>query len=529
MNITSKNKIIGFAYISWHGDYFAADLYEGNMVRYPDGNVDAISPNLYDKYLAQYQRWVKEDKPIETAYEANIKMHKQLDFKIPDATADPKAAEKEMYMRRHPEEFREPEIAEPKKKGWFFGRKKKAVKDIVICSTCGAENDKGKNFCGECGAALLPKEEIKTETKAEVSAEPIAKSEAVNETREPLAEKPVEPEKMPKKAPDPVPVPAEEETEEEEILVLDEAVEDQIEISQSVPKPVVSPAKPKPVEPQAVATPKPEPEKKVVQEKPEKNVEQIEQVAPAVEQQAKKPKKIRIWMVLLPVLLLLLVAGTVYVVLIYGKIPGNVTVPASSGNQVVTPSEEEPYMAIMFTQDLSVDDVIEKEDLNGCILNKEQYEKYSNISTYIDEDGEEVSPELIPWSEVDSVVGKRVTSDVKSGALVYDTTITSQHVIAQKTYVDATVNGEDGTYEVDENLLPGNTKIQIVAVISTDGSDPVQVLLSEMTLKDRSLESIFNSAGQDILDKLAGGSSDEDTEETQEETDGAEEQAEGEE
>ena len=112
---------------------------------------------------------------------------------------------------------------------------------------------------------------------------------------------------------------------------------------------------------------------------------------------------------------------------------------------------------------------------------------------------------------------------------MYDTTITSQHVISQKTYVDATVNGEDGTYEVDENLLPGNTKIQIVAVISTDGSDPVQVLLSEMTLKDRSLESIFNSAGQDILDKLAGGSSDEDTEETQEETDGTEEQAEGEE
>ena len=26
-----------------------------------------------------------------------------------------------------------------------------------------------------------------------------------------------------------------------------------------------------------------------------------------------------------------------------------------------------------------------------------------------------------------------------------------------------------------------------------------------MTLKDRSLESIFNSAGQDVLEKLAGG------------------------
>ena len=70
--------------------------------------------------------------------------------------------------------------------------------------------------------------------------------------------------------------------------------------------------------------------------------------------------------------------------------------------------------------------------------------------------------------------------------------------------MDATVNGEDGTYEVENGVLPGNTKIQIVAVISTDGADPVQVLLSEMTLKDRSLESIFNSAGQDVLEKLAG-------------------------
>lgn len=524
MNITSKNKIIGFAFISWHGDYFAADLYEGNMVRYPDGNVDAISPNLYEKYLAQYQRWVKEDKPIETAYEANIKLHKKLDFKIPVATADPKAAEKEMYMRRHPEEFRDPEIVEPKKNGWFFGRKKKAVKDVVICSSCGAENDKGKNFCGECGAALLPKEEIKEGAKAGASAEPIVKSEAVNETNE-TNELLVE--KTPDKVPDPVQSPVQTE-EEEEILVLDEAVEDQIEIAQPEPKPVVSPAKPK--ESPVVSTPKSVPEKKVVQEKTKKSVEQMEQDPVAVEQQAEKPrKKIRIWMILLPVVLLLLVAGIAYAVLVLGKVPGNVTVPVSSGNQVVAPSEEEPYMAIMFTTDLSVGDVIEKEDLNGCILNKEQYEKYSNISTYIDEDGKEVSPELIPWSEVDSVVGKRVTSDVKSGALVYDTTITSQHVIAQKTYVDATVNGEDGTYEVDENVLPGNTKIQIVAVISTDGSDPVQVLLSEMTLKDRSLESIFNGAGQDILDKLAGESSDEDAEETEEETDGTEEQTEGEE
>lgn len=494
MNITSKCKIIGFAYVLWHGDYFAADLYEGNMVRYPDGNVDAISPNLYDKYMAQYQRWVKEDKPIETAYEANIKMHKKLDFKIPVATADPKAAEKEMYMRRHPEEFRNPEIVEPKKKGWFSGRKKKASKEIVICVSCGAENDKGKKFCGECGVALFPKEEIKPNPYEES----IGKKETSIEEEKiisPQNAKPEKPEIHTKELVQPEP---------EERQMPVEVEEEPIEKSRT---------KLKPIEPEVVL------EAEAVQErKKEKQRKGNVPESVTVQRYEEKPKKkVRIWMVLLPVILLLFVAGVVYIILILEKVPGNVTVPSASGNVVVA-SSEEPYMAIMFTQDLNADTVIGKEDLNGCILNKEQYEKYSNISTYIDEYGEEITPELIPWSDVDAVIGKRVTSDVKSGALVYDTTITSQHVIAQKTYVDATVNGEDGTYEVDENVLPGNTKIQIVAVISTDDSDPVQVLLSEMTLKDRSLESIFNSAGQDVLEKLAGGTSKEDEGETPEET-----------
>ena len=40
-----------------------------------------------------------------------------------------------------------------------------------------------------------------------------------------------------------------------------------------------------------------------------------------------------------------------------------------------------------------------------------------------------------------------------------------------------------------------------------------------MTLKDRSLESIFNSAGQDVLEKLAGGDTGEDTSSEEEEGD----------
>ena len=68
--------------------------------------------------------------------------------------------------------------------------------------------------------------------------------------------------------------------------------------------------------------------------------------------------------------------------------------------------------------------------------------------------------------------------------------------------------------EVEGDVLPGNTDIKIVAVITTDGGEPVQILLSQMKLQDRSLESIFNSAGQDILEQLsekANGTNEDDT------------------
>ena len=92
--------------------------------------------------------------------------------------------------------------------------------------------------------------------------------------------------------------------------------------------------------------------------------------------------------------------------------------------------------------------------------------------------------------------------------------MTTEHVVADKTYVDVEVDGEKKTYESKTDVMPGNTKIQIIALIQTDGSEPSQVLLSEMTLQDRSLESIFDSAGQDILEMLS---------ETEEETDSVEE------
>ena len=48
-------------------------------------------------------------------------------------------------------------------------------------------------------------------------------------------------------------------------------------------------------------------------------------------------------------------------------------------------------------------------------------------------------------------------------------------------------------------------------MIQTDGEESSSVLLSELTLQDRSLESIFDSAGKDILEMLSEQSSQEAT------------------
>ena len=517
MKITSRNKIIGCAFVKWHGQYIALDLYEGNMVRYPDGNIGAIKEDLYKKYVKQYEDQVRNNKPISTAHEANAKMGVKFNFMVPDTSVDPLAAEKELYMRRHPEEFRDPSetVVVPDKKGLFgfFGKKKKE-KESLICPNCGAANDVGKKFCGECGTALEERKEPIPEgpidwTEKLKNEPPVETPESVHKIVHKIEQKNEEEKPDETHAPNAVSEPVLETKKEEFDVEVEDAVElDEAEEARSVKSPVQTTEE----EPETASEPDTTVARQVpvskaapdVKKKPEKQKKPKKQkTAPESEDGGAPKKKSKLpLMIVLFLAVILIIAAAAIALLFSGRHTDTTTTPAPSAE---TSDQQEPYMAIMFTKDLDVDSVIEKSDLDGCILNEDQYEKYTNISTYIDENGEEVTPELISWDDVDSVIGKRVTSDVKKGALVYDTTITSQHVIAQKTYVDATVNGEDGTYEVENGVLPGNTKIQIVAVISTDGADQVQVLLSEMTLKDRSLESIFNSAGQDVLEKLAGG------------------------
>ena len=118
---------------------------------------------------------------------------------------------------------------------------------------------------------------------------------------------------------------------------------------------------------------------------------------------------------------------------------------------------------------------------------------------------------MLLWENKESVIGKYATKELTPGSILYDTSITTEHVVADKTYVDVEVDGESKTYETKTDVLPGNTKIQIIAVIQTDGEESSSVLLSELTLQDRSLESIFDSAGKDILEMLSEQSSQEPT------------------
>ena len=181
------------------------------------------------------------------------------------------------------------------------------------------------------------------------------------------------------------------------------------------------------------------------------------------------------------------------------------TVIYDLGNQEA-PSQTVPegHVVIKTTRELPPNTRITAEDLEGIILSGEQYEKYSHISTYIDGAGEAKEQRLLLWAEKDLVAGQYTTDTIPRGSLLYDTSVTSRHVVADKTYVEVDIDGKSGSYEADPGELPGSTKIQVVAVIKTDGKEPLQILLTEMILKDRSLESIFDSAGQDILDMLSG-------------------------
>lgn len=518
MNEKLMEKIIGASYVAHNEKLFIADIYEGNYYKILEGGtVKTISlpKREYDRIVAQYQECVRKDIMITSAYEMNKRTN--LSYDVPAISADPEAAEKEWYIRKHPQIVAVEDTG--KKKRGLFSRKKKGSIGIK-CLECGAINKDGQKFCGECGAKLMSANE---EIPAAKPTEPDPLMPSENTTPPSAPEKEV---------PAPTPIPEPEPEEEIQILNLDDDFDDISEDDDLLYEedPVETPNEEVPNENPPETKPSPEhradkkPETKVRRKAAEQE-QSTEPEKPIRKARRKKKKRVNAVIIIFLFLLLFLGCGAAGYILLYG---GGINVVFDSQKHfrpsieqeeqteevvepVETPSTEvatESFVVIKVKNNIRTNQKITEDDLEGTILNSEQFEKYNQVSTYVASDGQLKPETLLLWEDRDDIIGKYAARELSAGSILYDTAITSQHVVADKTYVDVDINGETKSYETDTNVLPGNTKIQIVAIVQTDNGQPSQILLSEMMLQDRSLQSIFDSAGKDILDMLSNESTD---------------------
>lgn len=463
-NPMEGTKVIGFVIINWESKQIACDLYEGNRVVMPDGKLGKASDATYEKLYELYKQGIAAGDPLRTAYEYN----QQHDLDVPAYTADPQAAEKEAEICRkelqEEEERREQEAREEEE------RRKKAQEEEKLRLE---EERKAREQAEREEREALEREIEKRREQKRLEEEQRKREEEEKRAR---AE-------------------AEKEKKEAEACRLKEEKE--------IKKQEAAEAAKRKKEEKAAEKEAQRQEKLRLKE--EKRQKRAEKTA----QGGKTPlerKKIGALM-LAAILLIVAAAG-----LLNSRKEGEQPLNAASNESSVGDESQDEYVVIALAKDVAMSQMITEEDIKGMIVSADQYEKY-NSQTYINSSGETQFMSLQLWDNRGDVIGKYAAQDLKADTLLYDTSISSQHVIADKTYVEATVNGKEGTYEVDADMLPGNTDIKIVAVITTDGAEPVQILLSEMTLQDRSLESIFNSAGQDILEQLASESQEDSGEE----------------
>lgn len=463
-------KIIGWVYCMIDSENMAAvDIYEGNYIKLMNGGAltrTAARKQDYDRAVVLYEECVKNDEMISTAYEQNQKLG--LDIRIPEITADPKAAEREWEIRKSPQivHYEEPE----KKRRFAIGQRKKE-RIAIRCLACGEINPKGQRFCGFCGEVLqneeFPLNPLGEEEKGE------------NETR--LNEKKTEEEAPYEKT-------SQENKNQRGIKASREDFQDSS----------LMPGEEHAFEGHGMRG-----------GEGGRNGDRYKGFVKAglIFLSAAAFVGIGIWAFL------------------FLNQPKEVLYDSDMAvKELPYAMPTEGYVAVKLVRDLPANTQITGEDIEGIILSGDQFQKYSQTGTYIDEKGQVKNETLLMWEGKDEIIGQYTARELAEGSLLYDTSITPLHVVSDKTYVEVDVDGEGKIYQADKETLPGNTRIQIVAVIQTDAGEPKQVLLSEMTLKDRSLESIFDAAGQDILDMLSGEQAGkEDTEVENEETDGNEE------
>lgn len=509
-------KVIGGTYIAHNDKIFVVDVYEGNYYKLVEGGTlktISLSKREYDRLMEQYQECVRKDIMITSAYEMNKRANYSYD--IPAVSADPEAAEKEWYLRKHPQVVVVEETK--KRKSSLFSQKKKN-KVQIKCLECGAINPEGQKFCGDCGTKLLSAEdELLPESHSRY--EDLKTSNTEGSRKVPVS----------------APLDQRSETIGTDIIDLSQPDEDYLDDDDyNDPYPQYSTGNTSPdieSRPQKSADSFPE-------HTAEKNSNKKPMKEQSINQTDSKPRKARrrkkrggtVFVIILLFMFLFIGGAAAIYILMYGggiDVIYNSNHPQQTVQEVITPSPEpiatpseapvtESHVVVKIKNDILTNQQITESDIEGTILNDEQFEKYNGVSTHIDAKGQVTKELLILWEDRDTVIGKYAARDLTAGSILYDTAVTSQHVVAAKTYVDIDVNGESKTYESNTDILPGNTRIQIVAIVQTDSSTPKQILLSEMTLQDRSLESIFDSAGKDILDLLSGTPAQED--DTEEET-----------
>lgn len=497
-------KVIGFILANWEGEKIALDLYEGNMIISPDGKKMKIDASVYNKYEETYKGTVANDKQIGTAY--NWNRDHQIKQHIPDESADPLAAEKEYAIRLKEIEAEKARVEQEKALEKEREAKRLAEEEQRLREEERQFEEEQKRIAEEEQKKKEEEEQRRLQLEAEQKAEEERKQQEADRKAEEKRKK--------------------EEAAKQKELEKQQAAEEKKKAAEE---------KKRAAEEKKAADAKAKQEaadakKKAAEEK--KRLKEEAKAAKKAEKESSEPdlpevaalkRKTRALTGVIALLVILILGGGYYVYSNNGFTP-----VAGNNNQAEQPDEsadvKDEYVVAKLAKDVPMSQAITADDVTGVIVSSEQYNKY-NSQTYIASDGSSKYMNLILYDDVNDVIGKYAAADLKEGDLLYDTNVSNQHVVAEKTYVDATINGEDGTYEVDADSLKGNTDIKIVAVITTDGGEPVQVLLSRMTLQDRSLENIFNAAGQDILEQLANPaqSQDEEAEQTADDAEAAEE------
>lgn len=145
---------------------------------------------------------------------------------------------------------------------------------------------------------------------------------------------------------------------------------------------------------------------------------------------------------------------------------------------------------------------ITSSDLDRISISMEEYNRIASTIT-IDEDGQIQTQITVLYSNADRIAGRYATHDMQKGSYVTTQDFSSQKVLEERTEIEIEVDGKRISIPV-ENILSGDTKIRIIALINSDVMDKqIALPLSEFVLADRSIQDILTGNGQSILEAIA--------------------------